>query len=144
MIFSVSNDEIEWSFDLGQESVTLTVLDLNQERTKGSQGLPLAAWSLLLSQKQKYLNEQLARVPVTANQQGTHDMRDEVFSSSGPQDMYTSWSQVSDPDDVEFYWEKDQLNVDVVLNRAFIPPFRQQRLTTWRWEFQRKTPICST
>ena len=65
MIFSVSNDGIEWSPDFGPDSVTLTVKDLVQEMTKSSQELPLAAWSLLLSQRQQFLHNHLARVPVT-------------------------------------------------------------------------------
>ena len=84
----------------------LSTLDQIQwlEMTISSQENPLAAWSLLLSQTQQFLNNHLARVPVTPNQQGTHEMRDEVLSSVGVQDMDTSGYQVSaaDLDDVEF------------------------------------------
>ena len=43
-------------------------------------------------------------------------MRDEVLSSVGGQDIDTNGYQVSaaDLEDVEFYWENDQLDVDVV------------------------------
>ena len=78
MIFSVS-DGIEWSLDFGPDSVTLIVSDLVQEKTISSQEAPLAAWTLLLSPRQQFLNNQLARVPVTSNQQGTQEMRDEVL-----------------------------------------------------------------
>ena len=106
MIFSVSNDGIEWSLDFGPDSVTLTVKDLVQEMTISSQEISLAAWSLLLFQKQRFLNNHLARVTVTINQQETHKMTDEVFSSVGAQEgLDTSGYQVSaDLDDVEFYW----------------------------------------
>ena len=116
MIFSVSNDGIEWSLDFGPDSVTVTVKDLVREMKISSQEIPLAAWSLLLSQKQQFLNNHLARVPVTPNQQGTHEMRDEVLSSVGAQDMDTSGYQVStaDRDDVEIYWEIEQLVVHAV------------------------------
>ena len=116
MIFSVSNDGIEWSLDFGQDSVTLVVKDLVQEMTKNSQELPHAAWSLLLSQRQQFLTNHLARVPITPNQLGTHEMGDEVISSEGVQDMNTRGYQVSavDLDDVEFYWENGQLDVDAV------------------------------
>ena len=67
MTFSVSNDSIEWSFDFGPDSVTLTVKDLFQVLTTCSQEIPLAAWSLLLSQRQQFSNNHLARVPVTPN-----------------------------------------------------------------------------
>ena len=96
MIFSVSNDGIEWSLDFGPDSVTLTVKDLVHEMTKSSQENPLAAWSLLLSQKQQFFNNHLARVPVTPNQQGTHEMRDEALSRVGAQEgLDTSGCQVS-------------------------------------------------
>ena len=52
-------------------------------------------------------------------------MRDEVLSSVGPQDMVTSGYQVSsaDMDDGEFYWEIDQLNVDVFFKPGHGTPF---------------------
>ena len=104
MIFSVSNDGIEWSLDFGPDSVTLNVKDLVQELTISSQEIPPAAWSLLLSQRKQFLNNHVAQDPVTANQQGTHEMRDEVLSRVGAQDMDTSGYQVSaDLHDVEFY-----------------------------------------
>ena len=90
MIFSVSIDGIEWSFDFGPDSVTLTVIDLVHDMTISSQEILLAAWSLLLFQRQQFLNSHLAQVPVTPNQQGTHEMRDEVLSSVGAQDADTS------------------------------------------------------
>ena len=59
------------------------------------------------------------------NQQGTHEMRDEVLSSVGAEEgMDTSGYQVSaDLDDVEFYWEKDQLDVDAVFRPGIVNPF---------------------
>ena len=81
MTFSVSNDCIEWSLDFGPDSVTLTLKDFVQELTISSQESPLAAWSLLLSQRQQFLNNHLGRVPVTPNQQGTHEMRAKYFQA---------------------------------------------------------------
>ena len=78
MIFSVSNDGIQWTLDFGPDSVTIAVNDLVQNITISSQELPLAACQLLLSQRQDFLNNHLARVPVTENQEGTMEMRDEV------------------------------------------------------------------
>ena len=84
--------------------MTLTAKDLLQEMTIVSQEIPLAAWSLLLSQKQQFFNNHLPRGPVTSNQQGTHEVRDEVLSSEDAQVMDTSGNKVSsDLDDVEFY-----------------------------------------
>ena len=79
----VSNDGIECSLDIGPGSVTLSVEDIFQEMTKSSHEVLLEAWSLLLSQRQQFWNDQLARVPTTPNQQGTFKMRQEVLSSVG-------------------------------------------------------------
>ena len=66
-----------------------------------------------MSQRQDFLNNHLARVAIAPGQEGTMEMRDEVLSSVGAQDIETSGYQVSaDLDDVELYWEKDQLDVD--------------------------------
>ena len=110
--------------------------------TRSSQNISLAAWNLLLSQRQDFSSNHLARVPVTPNQQGRNEMKDKVLSSVGVQDMDTSAYQLSDLDDVEFCWEDDQLDVDVFLDRALITPFQQQRLTTWRLEVEQKTSFC--
>ena len=125
MIFSVSNDGIEWFRDFGPSSVTLTVKDLIHERTIGSQEILLAAWNLLLSQRQQFLNNHVARVPVTPYQQGTHEMRDEVTSSVGAEEgLGTREYKVSaDLDVVEFYWEKDQMDVDAVFRPCIGTPF---------------------
>ena len=83
--------------------------------TISSQEIILAVWSLLLSQRQQFLNNPVARTPVTTNQQGTHELRDEVLSRVGAQYMVKNGYQVSaDLDDVEFSWENDQVDVDVV------------------------------
>ena len=114
MIFSVSNDAIQWTLDFGPNSVTIAVNDLDQNITISSQEIPIAAWQLLLSQKQDFLNNQLARVPITPNQEGTMEMREEVLFSVGTQDLDTSSYQVSDLEDIEFNWENSQLDMDAV------------------------------
>ena len=105
--------------------MTLSVKDLVPELTISSQEVPLAAWRLLLSQTQQSLNNHLARVPVTPSQQGTHEMRDNLLSSVGSKDgLDTSGYQVAaDLDDVEFYWEIDQLDVDAVFRPGIDTPF---------------------
>ena len=124
MIFSVFTDGIEWSLDFGPVSVTLTVKDLVQEMTISSQKVLPAAWSLLLSQRQQFLNNHLALVSVTPSQQETHELRAEVFSSVRAQEMDTSGYQVSaDLGDVEFYWENDQLDLDAVFRPGIETPF---------------------
>ena len=99
MIFSVSSDGFQWTLDFAPDSVTIAVNDLAQNITISSQELTLAAWQLLLSKRQDFLNNHLARVPITPNQEGTMVMRDEVLSSVGAQDLDTSSYQVSDLED---------------------------------------------
>ena len=62
MIFSVSNDGIQWTLDFGPDSVTIAVNDLVKNITISSREKPRAAWQLLLSQRQDFLNNHLARV----------------------------------------------------------------------------------
>ena len=114
MIFSVSNDAIQWTLDFCPESVTIAVNDLDQNITISSQEIPLAATQLLLSQRQNILNNHPVRVPITPNQEGTMEMRDEVLSSVGAQDLDTSSYQVSDLEDIEFNWQNSQLEMDAV------------------------------
>ena len=83
MISSVSNDGIQWTLDFGPDSVTIAVNDLDQNITISSQEIPLAAWQLLFSQRRDFLDNHLPRVPITQNQEGTMEMRDEVPSSVG-------------------------------------------------------------
>ena len=123
MIFSVSNDGIQWTLDFGPDSVTIAVKDLEQNIAISSQEIPLAAWQLLLSQRQDFLNNHLARVPITTNQEGTMEMREEVLSSVGAQDLDTSSYQVSDLEDVEFNWEDTQLDMDAVFRPGKDTPF---------------------
>ena len=123
MIFSVSNDVIQWTLDFGTDSVTIAVNDLDQNKTISSQEIPLAAWKLLLAQRQDFLNNHLARVPITPNQEGTMEMRDEVLSSVGAQDMDTSSYQVSDLEDIEFNWENSELDMDSVFRPGIHTPF---------------------
>ena len=123
MLFSVSNDGIHCTLDFGPDSVTIAVKDLDQNLTISSQEIPLAAWQLLLSQRQDFLDNHLSRVPITPNQEGTMEMRDDVLSSVVAQDLDTSSYQVSDLEDIEFNWEKSQLKMDTVLRPGIDTPF---------------------
>ena len=64
MIFSVSNYGIQWILDFGPDSVIFTVNDLVQNLTINSQEIPLAAWRLLLSKRQVFLDIHLPQVPI--------------------------------------------------------------------------------
>ena len=123
IIFSVSNDGIQWTLDFGPDSVTIAVNDLVQNTTTSSQEIPVAAWQLLLSQGQDFLDNHLPWVLVTENQDGTLEMRDEVLSSVGAQDLDTSSYQVSDLEDIEFNWKNSQLDMDAVFRPGIDTPF---------------------
>ena len=123
MISSVPNDRIEWTLDFGPDSVTIAVNDLDQNIIIISQEIPLAAWQLLLSQRQNFLNNHLARVPFTPNQEGTIEMREEVLSAVGAQDLDTSCYQVSDLEEIEFNWEDSHLDMDAVFRPGIDTPF---------------------
>ena len=123
MIFSVSNDGIQWTLDFGHDSVTIAVIDLVQNITISSQRIPLEVWQLLLSQTQDFLNNHLAQVPITPNQEGTMEMRDEVLSSVGAQDLDNISYQVSDLEEIEFNWENSQLEMDAVFRPGIDTPF---------------------
>ena len=123
MVFSVSNDGIQWTLDFGPDSVTIAVNDLDEKITISSQEIPLAAWQLLLSQRQEFLINHLPRFPITPNQEGTMEMREEVLSSVGAQDLDTSSYQVSDLEDIEFNWENDQLDLDAVFRPGIYNPY---------------------
>ena len=121
MIFSVSNHGIQWVFNFGPYSVTTAVIDLDQNITISSQEIRLAAWQLLLSQRQDFLENHSPRVPITPNQQGTFEMREEVLSSVGAQDLDTSSYQLTDHEDIEFNRENSQL--DAVFRPGIDTPF---------------------
>ena len=123
MISSVSSDGIQWTLDFGPDSVTTAVNDLHQNIKISSPEIPLAAWQLFLSQRQDFLNNHLARVPITSNQEGTNEMREEVLSKVGAQDLDTSSYQVSDLEDIEFNWEDSQLDMDAVFRPGIDTPF---------------------
>ena len=123
MIFSVSNDGIQWALDFAPDSVTIIRKDVDQNITISSKEIRLAAWQLLLSQRQTFLDNHLPRVPITQNQEGTMEMRDEVLSSEMAQDLDTSSYQVSDLEDIEFSWEDSQLDMDAVFRPGIDTPF---------------------
>ena len=106
-----------------------------------SQEIPLTAWRLFLSQRQDFLSNHLARVPVTPNQQGTHERRDEVFSCVGAQNIITSGYQVSDLDDAEFYWANDQPHIDAVFRPDIDAPFSSLTFSDFEMDSMAENPI---
>ena len=123
MQFTVSNNGTQWILDFTPDSVVLSVKDLDENLTISSLEIPLAAWSLLLSHRQEVLSNHLPRVPITPNQQGTFEMREEVLSSVGAQDTDTSGYELSDLEDIEFSWEDPAVDMDSVYRPGIDTPF---------------------
>ena len=76
-----------------------------------------------MSQRQDLLDSHLPRIPITENQQGTMEMREEVLSSVGAQGLNTSSYQLSDLKDINFNWEISQLDMDAVFRPVIDTPF---------------------
>ena len=112
MIFSVSNDGIQWTLDFGPGSVTIAVNDpkFNNQLTRNTP----SCLAFAVVSKTSVFENHLAQVPITPKQQGTFEMREEVLSSVGAQGLDTSRYQVSDLEDIEFKWENSQLHMDAV------------------------------
>ena len=72
MQFTVSNNGTQWFLDFDPDLVVLSVKDLDENLTISSLEIPLAAWSLLLSQKQHFLDNHLPRVPITPTANRDH------------------------------------------------------------------------
>ena len=123
MQYTVSKNGTQWFLDFGPDSVVLSVKDLDEKNTISSPENPLAACSLLLSKTQEFLDNHLPRVPITPNQQGTFEMREEVLSSVGAQDTDTSGYELSDLEDIEFSWEDPAVDVDSVYRPGIDTPF---------------------
>ena len=110
--FTVSNNGTEWTSDFGNDSLVLSVQDLDENLTTSSLEIPLAAWSLLLSQRQELLENQLPRVHKTPNQQVIIEMGEDVLSCCGAQDTGTRGYELSDLEDIKFRWEYSSVVVD--------------------------------
>ena len=123
MRLTVSNNGTQWILDFGPDSVVLSVKHLDENLTISSLGIPLAVWSLLLSQRQEFLNNRLLQVPITPNQQGTFEMREEVLSTVGAQDTDTRGYELSDVEDIEFSWEDPAVDMDSVYRPGIDTPF---------------------
>ena len=123
MQYTVSHNGTQWNLDFGLDSVVLSLKDLDENLTISSLKLPLAAWSLLLSQRQDFLDNHLPRVPLTPNQQETFEMREEVLSSVGTQDTDSRAHELSDLEDIELSREVPAVDMDSVYGPAIDTPF---------------------
>ena len=133
MQITVSNNGTQWILDFGPDSVLLSVKDLDENLTMSSLEIPLAARSFLLSQRQEFLDNHLLRVPITPNQQGTFEMREEVLSSVGAQDTDTNGYELSDLEDIQFSCEDPAVDMDSVYQPGIDTLFSHPSLKFFRW-----------
>ena len=61
------------------------------------------------------------------------EVRDDVLSSVGGEDMDTSEYQLSDLEDIELYWEDPDLNKDKVSRPSIDTPFSLQIFLILGW-----------
>ena len=123
MQFTVSNNGTQRTFDVGPDSVVLSVKDVDENLTINSLEISLAAWSLWLSQRQEFLNNHLPRVPITSNHQGIFELRQEVLSSVRAKDTDTRRYELSDLENIEFSWENPEVDTDSVYWLEIETPF---------------------
>ena len=76
MQFTVSNIGTQWTLNFGPDSAVLSEKDLDENLTISSLEIPLAAWYLLLSQRQEILENHFSRLPINPNQQRTFEKRE--------------------------------------------------------------------
>ena len=65
----------------------------------------------------------MPRVPITPNQQGTFEMREEVLSSVGAQHTDTRGFKLCDQEGIEFSWEDPAVDMDNVYRSGISTPF---------------------
>ena len=123
IIFSISNDGIQWTLDFAPDSVTIAVIDLHQNITISSQKNTPSCLAISVVSIHDFLKNHLPRVPITQNQEGTMETKYEILSSVGAHDLDTSSYQVSDLEDIEFNWESSQLDMDAVFRPTKDTPF---------------------
>ena len=122
MFFSVSNTGTQWTLDFSPDSVTIIVNDIVQDLTISYLELPIAAFNTLINQRQQFLENHLARVPITPNQQGTWEMQDEARASVGDHDVSSDFVP-NDLDATQFHWENPNVELDAVYRPGIDTPF---------------------
>ena len=78
---------------------------------------------------------------ITQNQEGSMEMRDEVLSSVGAQDLDTSSYQVTNLEDIGFNWENSQLDMGAVFRPGKGTPFSSTTFDNLSMEGSDENPI---
>ena len=70
MIFSVSNNNMNWSLEFGPDTVSLEVQNFADQAVLNSIEIPLTVWNLLESQRLRFLEDAISGAPLTEDEQG--------------------------------------------------------------------------
>ena len=85
MIFSVSNEQKNWSLEFGPDSVLLEVRTLPNESVENSIEIPLSVWNLLESRRLRFMEEALIGGPLTdAERQRPYEVHENLPDVQGP------------------------------------------------------------
>ena len=141
MQFTICNNGTQCTLDIGPDSVVLSVKDLDENLPISLLEIRLAAWSLLLSQRQEFFDNHLPRVPITPNQQGTFEMRKEVLSSVGAQDTDTRGYELSNLEDNEFSCEDPVVGMESVYWPGIATPISPTSFDAFRMASTATDPI---
>ena len=68
MIFSVSNNNMNWSLEFGPDTVSLEVQNFADQAVLNSIEIPLAVWNLLESQRLRFLEDAISGAPLTEDE----------------------------------------------------------------------------
>ena len=69
------------------------------------------------------VHSHLAQISITPNQQGKFEMKDGVLDSAGAQDMVTGSYGLSELEDIEFFWDTSQVELDAAFKPVMGTPF---------------------
>ena len=87
MIFVDSNEGTQWFLAFGPDSVFLTVKDIVEDSVMSSQESLLPTWKVLVSQREDLLVNRSVQIPMSPNQRKTFEMREEVPTGAGAQQL---------------------------------------------------------
>ena len=128
---------------------------INHTRTRSSQfkthsiyGITMSISHCLKQVFSVFFESQLlyfqSSIPITLNERGTHELREEVLSRAGAQDMDTSGYELSDLEQINFCWENLHSQVDVVFRRGVDTPFSPTAFDGLKMGKLVENPILST
>ena len=104
MIFAVSKESIQWSMDFGPDLFS----DCKRSRPRNDNRLPRitsASLEPVEVPQTRIFGQSFGPSPNHANHQATFELREEVLATARTQEVVTSSYELSDLEEVEFFWE---------------------------------------